>query len=186
MVIHATTEGAPVIGYAPLKAGLNKNIQVEVDMAMYTTGGLLAMLHADAGAVGTYEFPGADVPLRDADGQIIAPRFSTYINVNVADQQLVTVGDATYVIVESISAVQDGWMVIHATSEGAPVIGAQFVPMGVHRRIIVRIDAAMVTDALLAMLHVDEGTRGVYEFPGADVPVRVDDQVVAPRFNVTK
>ncbi len=186
MVIHATSEGAPVIGYAPLKAGLNKDIQVEVDMAMYTTGGLLAMLHADAGTVGTYEFPGADVPLRDAAGQIIAPRFSTYINVTVSDQQLVAVGDATYVIVESVSAVQDGWMVIHATSEGAPVIGAQFVPMGVHKRIIVRIDAAMATDALLAMLHVDEGTRGVYEFPGPDVPVRVDDQVVAPRFNATK
>jgi plastocyanin len=34
------------------------------------------------------------------------------------------------------------------------------------------------------MLHTDAGTIGTWEFPGADVPVRVNDQVVSPAFNL--
>jgi LPXTG-motif cell wall-anchored protein len=36
------------------------------------------------------------------------------------------------------------------------------------------------------MLHVDAGTVGTYEFPGADTPVRVGDQIVMKRFTVTE
>ena len=38
---------------------------------------LHAMLHTDAGEVGTWEFPdGADVPVRDGDGNVITPAFA--------------------------------------------------------------------------------------------------------------
>jgi hypothetical protein len=35
------------------------------------------------------------------------------------------------------------------------------------------------------MLHVDEGENGVYEFPGADVPVIIDGEVVMAPFTAT-
>ena len=39
--------------------------------------------------------------------------------------------------------------------------------------VVVEIDAEAATPILHAMLHVDEGEVGTYEFPGPDVPVTV-------------
>ncbi len=64
LVIHLDSNGKPgaVIGYAAVKDGENRDVVVAVD-AKRATGGLFAMLHTDAGVVGTYEFPGPDVPV---------------------------------------------------------------------------------------------------------------------------
>ena len=52
---------------------------------------------------------------------------------------------------------------------------------------VVEIDADMATETLFAMLHVDAGAIGDYEFPGDDVPARdADDNVVVTPFVVTQ
>lgn len=77
IVIHSQVAGKPgtVLGHAAVQDGLNRNVRVTID-ATGASAILYAMLHVDRGAVGTYEFPGPDVPAT-ADGAIISPSFST-------------------------------------------------------------------------------------------------------------
>jgi len=74
IVIHADKDGAPgpVIGYSMVADGLNKNVKVAIDTSMATET-LFAMLHTDAGELGTYEFPGADVPVMNKGVMVNKP-----------------------------------------------------------------------------------------------------------------
>ena len=96
----------------------------------------------------------------------------------------VTVGDQDAsggtVTIEKVVADQPGWLVIHITRNGAPgpVIGQSPVSAGINDNVKVSIDLDQATQQLFAMLHVDEGAAGEYEFPGDDVPVFVDEVIV--------
>ncbi len=76
IVIHINKNGAPgdIIGWSQVNAGVNNNIQVTID-ASKATSVLYAMLHTDAGTVGTYEFPGPDAPVT-FQGQMVSPAFA--------------------------------------------------------------------------------------------------------------
>lgn len=76
IVIHRDDGGAPgaVIGHAAVESGTNQDVQVEIDAAQ-ATDTLYAMLHTDAGEVGTYEFPGADSPVQ-VDGEVVVQPFN--------------------------------------------------------------------------------------------------------------
>lgn len=105
-------------------------------------------------------------------------------SVLVSDQE----SDGSSVTVDSTTAAADGWMVIHSDDNGkpGPVLGQTAVPAGMTDNVVVMLDPAMTAGSTLwAMLHVDAGEMGVYEFPGADVPVTMDGQVVMAPFNVT-
>ncbi len=75
IVIHADNNGQPgtILGQAPVQDGVNNNIQVQIDQAQ-STPTLWAMLHTDAGTVGTFEFPGPDAPVK-VNGQIVQQSF---------------------------------------------------------------------------------------------------------------
>jgi hypothetical protein len=105
-------------------------------------------------------------------------------SVTASDQT----SDGSTVTVDSVTATVDGWMVIHADADGAPgpVLGQTAVMAGVTDNVVVALEPALEADSSLwAMLHVDEGTVGVYEFPGADVPVKNGDAIVMAPFMVT-
>ncbi|MEZ4711774.1 MAG: spondin domain-containing protein [Caldilineaceae bacterium] len=106
-------------------------------------------------------------------------------NVTVADQPLPN--DAV-IVAEAVSD-GPGWVVIHADDGGAPgpVIGHS-TPLtdGINSGLIIVIDGDAATETLYAMLHIDAGEVGTYEFPGPDSPVSVDGAVVAPAFMVTE
>ncbi|MCS6844426.1 MAG: YceI family protein [Caldilineales bacterium] len=76
IVIHADDGGkpGPVVGYAAVADGVNTEVAVEIDVKAATPT-LYAMLHTDAGAVGQYEFPGADAPVV-VGGAMVAPAFA--------------------------------------------------------------------------------------------------------------
>jgi uncharacterized surface protein with fasciclin (FAS1) repeats len=83
---------------------------------------------------------------------------------------------------------EPGWVVIHADVDGAPgpVVGYAPLPAGISANIPVAIDAAAATTTLHAMLHIDAGAAGVFEYPdGADTPVQRGDTVVMRPFQVT-
>jgi plastocyanin len=75
IVIHADKNGAPgpVLGHGAVKDGENDDVVVKL-AAEGRTETLYAMLHTDAGTVGTYEFPGADGPV-SVDGKVVTPAF---------------------------------------------------------------------------------------------------------------
>ncbi|HEX6386411.1 MAG TPA: cupredoxin domain-containing protein [Anaerolineae bacterium] len=105
--------------------------------------------------------------------------------VTVEDQAL---GEDNTVTVASVTSAGPGWIVIHADADGAPgpVIGHAAVQEGENQNVEVEIDPAMATETLYAMLHVDAGAVGEYEFPGDDVPATNDaGNVVTPAFELS-
>jgi predicted lipoprotein with Yx(FWY)xxD motif len=102
--------------------------------------------------------------------------------VTVEDQAL---GQGNTITVASVTADVDSWLVVHAQADGGPgpVLGYSPVSAGENQDVVVEIDEAGATDTLYAMLHVDAGTAGEYEFPGEDVPaVDAEGNVVTPPF----
>lgn len=97
-------------------------------------------------------------------------------SVTVSDQD----ASGGTVTIEKVVADQAGWLVIHITRNGAPgpVIGQSPVSEGSNENVEVAIDLDQATQQLFAMLHLDVGTVGEYEFPGDDAPVFVDDVIV--------
>jgi len=82
-----------------------------------------------------------------------------------------------------------GFVVIHVDNGGSPgpVAGFAQVNNGDNFNIDIAVDTSLITPTLFAMLHVDDGQAGVYEFDGSsglDNPVAVDGQVVTPSFQI--
>lgn len=101
--------------------------------------------------------------------------------VTVSDQE----SDGTSVTIANVAAAVPGWIVIHIDADGrpGPVLGHTAVEVGDNSGVVVALDPPLTEETVLwAMLHVDEGTVGVYEFPGADVPVREGDTIVMTPF----
>jgi hypothetical protein len=97
------------------------------------------------------------------------------------------------VTIDSVTATADGFVVIHEVIDGqvqAPQsIGHAPVKAGTTGNVPVRLDQPVAPGStLLAMLHGDTGTIGVYEFgPGSvdnDKPVVVDGKPVVVTFSV--
>ena len=81
-----------------------------------------------------------------------------------------------------------GWVVIHADADGkpGPVIGHAPLSEGTNTNVSVPIDTKAATPNLFAMLHIDAGAIGNFEFPGPDVPVKIGDNIVMARFSATQ
>lgn len=196
MVIHADEDGGPgpVIGWSAVEAGENSDVEVELD-PMGITETLHAMLHVDAGVEGEYEFPGDDVPAQDADGNVVMLPFavSGFHDMTMMENEFLTVEDQSLsetnsVVVPRVVSNGPGWMVIHADDAGGPgpVIGWTAVEDGENTDVEVEIDPAGLTDTVHAMLHVDVGVEGEYEFPGDDIPAfDEDDNIIMLPFVVT-
>lgn len=96
--------------------------------------------------------------------------------------------DGASVTVSSVTSAGDGWVVIHADDGGKPgtVLGQTAVPAGTTDNVIVALNPALTASVQLwAMLHVDAGTVGAYEFPGPDAPAENNGNIVAAPFGVT-
>ena len=104
-------------------------------------------------------------------------------SVEVSDQAI----ENGLVTIDLVSSSGPGWIVIHVDADGSPgpVIGYSAVQDGINMNVVVEIDENAATDTLFAMLHVDGGVEGVYEFPGEDAPVMADGNVVMTSFLVT-
>ncbi len=183
IVIHAGDKNGTVLGYAPIKAGLNQNVSVPLTDTADVTDMMTAMIHIDAGTIGKYEFPGADTP-PSLGGAISNEPFWTVDHVRVEDQKLAADGTFT---VPSVLASKDGWIVIHANDKTGTQLGHAPVKAGLNEGVTVHIDdPSKITDKVSAMLHIDAGTIGTYEFPGPDVPVKdAAGQIIAPLFSTT-
>ncbi|HEU5088516.1 MAG TPA: cupredoxin family copper-binding protein [Roseiflexaceae bacterium] len=73
MVIHLDDNGNPgkVLGQTAVPAGDSSNVVVKLSENVPVGGKVWPMLHVDAGAVGTYEFPGADVPVKNGNDVVM-------------------------------------------------------------------------------------------------------------------
>jgi plastocyanin len=196
LVIHAQADGTPgpILGYSPVVDGANPDITVEID-ATAATETLYAMLHTDAGELGTWEFPnGPDAPVMVGE-QVVTPAFAITGGLAIAEEILPSVTVADQEIIEDQVTISEvvsngpGWLVIHAQADGkpGPILGYSAVSDGTNAAVRVVIDTSSATETLYAMLHTDAGELGNWEFPnGPDAPVMVGEQVVTPAFRVSK
>ena len=105
-------------------------------------------------------------------------------SVDAADQPIVN----SSITVAMVSAGQDGWIVAHLDEGGKPgkVLGQTAVKAGANANVKIELsEAVAVGGKLWPMLHVDAGTAGTYEFPGADVPVMANGAIVMKQISVT-
>lgn len=190
LAVHSQKNGdvGPVIGYTHLNDGENDMVVVKIDPKQ-ATAVMYAMLHIDAGKVGVYEYPGPDIPAF-LNGQMVSPAFKATVGQVSSVTPVVIVHDqsvsAGKVVIEKVVSNGPGWLAIHfQRPDGTPgdEIGYAAVKNGVNQNVVVTIDPSKATPVLYAMLHVDKGQVGTYEFPGADTPVMVTGQMVAPTFN---
>lgn len=79
--------------------------------------------------------------------------------------------------VEQVLAPMDGWLVVRSATPPGSVLGKTRLSKGLSRNVPVRLDAADGTDVRIA-LHVDQGTRGVFEFDPKQPTTTLDKPVV--------
>ncbi|PJF40001.1 MAG: hypothetical protein D6737_07565 [Chloroflexi bacterium] len=97
--------------------------------------------------------------------------------------------DQGYVTVTRAFSDGPGFIVIHAddgSGNFGAVLGHRAINPGWNNNFNVPFDASQATGQMFAMLHTDDNEIGVYEFgavEGADAPVAVDGEVIAPAFN---
>jgi plastocyanin len=89
VVVHEDAGGAPGadIGNSQLLIGTNENVQIALDRDTSAGETLHAMLHRDADDDGVYDFPGVDVPLKDAQDQVLVAAFQITGNTQRAAEQ---------------------------------------------------------------------------------------------------
>ena len=104
--------------------------------------------------------------------------------VKVSDQPL----NNGMIKIDEVFSVGPGWVVIYTiNTNGQPdaPVGHAPVKDGDNKDVMVQIDAAKVGGQLYALLHVDRGAVGTFEFPGPDGPVMMGVQMVVGKFTIT-
>jgi hypothetical protein len=104
-------------------------------------------------------------------------------SINALNQPVVN----SSLLVSSVSAAQNGWVVVHLDEDGKPgrVIGKSFVKQGMFRSIEFSLDESVKPgEKVWVMLHIDAGTLGIYEFPGPDAPVIESETIVMQQIEV--
>ncbi len=106
-------------------------------------------------------------------------------SISVSDQDV----SSAMVVIDRVVSDGPGWLVIHITADGSPgpIIGSAPVEPGETTDLSVEIDVQRATEQLFAMLHVDAGQVGEFEFPdGPDIPAMQDGEIVNVPFNVVR
>jgi hypothetical protein len=90
--------------------------------------------------------------------------------------------------IAAVTMPEPAWLVIRAERDGqvGEVLGYAPVEMGRNEAVEVVIDPLAATERLTAVLHLDAGTPGAFEFPGPDEPLLFDGEPVARSFAIER
>jgi len=191
LVAYFDDEGEPglIIGSVALEDGLNERVQVEV-LESAITPVLHLRLHEDTMPGDEFDFPRVDPPVT-YNGRL--PNTFTF-NTNpgnylaVRDQALTpTEGGAATVTVPLVVVDVPAWLAIHTYEDGerGELLGFAPTELGVNHDVVVEIEAEAVTRRLYAVLHLDAGEEGEFEYPGGpDVPLQRNLRFVQVFFTV--
>lgn len=181
VVVHKDENGAPktpgiITEPVHLNQGSNEDLSLKINTEASISDGekLWVMIHKDTGEENTYEFgtDNLDPPVTVNDQPVMKQITITAPEVQAGDQFV----SANQALVSKAVAGASGWVVVHKDNgSGAPgaVVGHAAVDSGTTEDLQVPLTDTVDYDSglnLFPMLHVDKGTEGEYEFPGADVP----------------
>ncbi len=90
------------------------------------------------------------------------------------------------VTVQRVMATESSWLVIQTETNQVPgpVIGYLKINKGETKDIKVTIDSAQATTRLFAMIHEDTGEKGKFDFPGNDMPLLFNGDMVSQLFTI--
>lgn len=90
-------------------------------------------------------------------------------DITVHDQSI----QSGAVLVSLVDSIKPGWVAVFTDDNGQPgtLLGYVAVPAGTSSDVKVTIDANKASDKMIAMLLLDAGKVGTFEYPGADQPV---------------
>ena len=206
LLIRKDANGMPgqVIGYAPVRQGLNTGFSVDIKSAQKngddnTTPTLWATLVADENALRAYATP-SDDRADQMSSQAVATFGSTAAATSAVALLLPTTGGLStsritvraqdtnngQVIVDSATAAQDGWLLIRKDANGMPgqVIGHAPVRQGLNSSLRVNIKSTQkngddnTTPTLWATLVADQNALNAFAQLGDGI-AQLSSQAVA-------
>ena len=152
--------------------GTTNDIEIDLtnNASIHDEDTIWLKLYLDIGNPGEFD-RSIDPPVKSGGQYVEAPVIVKRPQISVEDQPI----QNNQVVIDEVVAAVDGWLVIHADNGlQAPgdVVGYTFVNKGNNSNVIVSftnpdIESGMI---LFPMLHIDAGSEGEYEFPGADIP----------------
>lgn len=103
--------------------------------------------------------------------------------ISVDDQPLAEDGKLTFA---KVAIAEAGWLVLYANRDGqaAEILGYTAVEPGIHEDVVVEIDPLQSSAVLVARLHIDSGEIGVFEYPGPDMPLNSETDLLSAEFEV--
>lgn len=93
------------------------------------------------------------------------------------------------ITVTEVNAAQNGWVTCHLDENNSPgrVLGFSAIKVGKNSNVVIQLSEAVpVGTKVWAMLHIDAGTIGTWEFPGPDAPVIVNGDIVMQQITITE
>ncbi len=192
LVVHFDDDGdlGLIIGFVPLVDGVNEVVTVPL-VETAVTDELFIMLHSDEDPVGEFDFPGGD-PQRLYNGRVMDPvpfRINPGNALFTRDQILQPDenGRDAIVTVPLVMADLETWVVIRRDDDGeqGEIIGQVWLPAGVNREVMVKVDPAQVTDTLYAVLHHDADGDQNFDYPeGGDQPLLRNRRIIQAPFTL--
>ncbi len=188
LAVYQEVDGEPgeLLGYQALPAGTTSPLTVKID-ARTASPLLIARLHKDGGTSGEYEYPGADLPFKVGTREVIA---TLEVDLQlpmpaivVEDQDIARDGLVT---IDSVFALEPGWLVIHALTDGdiGPAIGQVPVDVGQNEGLALAIRWQDASTKLIAILYEDKERPGGFDLQ-TDLPVIAEGVPVVDLFEVT-
>jgi hypothetical protein len=187
VVVHADMNGKPGVrvGLTHVKKG--ESLNVKVPLKNLTTPKVIVALHADKGTPDTFDFD-----MMNKEMSLDRPFF---VNGNEL-AKVVTVRDygvkatsatasleaspqpgaANQIVVSSVNAPSDAWVVVHLEKDGGPGqrIGLVHVRSGQSTDVAVPLEPVKLTPNVIVALHADKGDPGLFEFDMDDKLNSVD------------
>jgi hypothetical protein len=187
IVVHADMNGKPGVrvGLTHVKKG--ESLDVKVPLKDLTTPKVIVALHADKGTPGTFDFD-----MMNKEMSLDRPFFvngtelakvvtvrSYGVNATAATASLEASpqpGATNQIVISSVNAPTDAWVVVHLEKNGAPGqrIGLVHVRSGQTSDVVVPLEPVKLTSNVIVALHADKGDLGLFEFDMDDTINSVD------------
>jgi len=103
--------------------------------------------------------------------------------ISVENQSLTEEG---LLVIDSVTSTEPGWVVLFSDDNGLPgsELGFAAVPAGDSESVSITLDPRAATSTLHARLHIDNGDKGEFEYPGSDIPVETNSGEIVESFTV--
>ena len=182
-----------VVGHSEyLSAGVHENVRITLD-APIGNETVVPMAHMDTNDNQEYDFPDADGPFTDMNGDIVLDTAETTVSNTATVSFENQSSGGTRVVVDELFLPNGGFVVMHDStlvSEGDAVGSvrgpSEYLAPGLHRNVVVDLNRSLTEDdTLVAMPHLDTNGNEMYEFPDADGPYTADGGAVVDSGNVT-